>query len=246
MAPNAGPNVTPRPTVFASFKTPLIQSLWDILAGAAGESPASTDSTAVQEAGDATAAGAPAQDLFVLGLPASDNADQRLLRLSVEKDTSGLFFRLEARPKPAEPPPVEIEAISQRLGGIAGLLGILDRELASTKPISGDCLIAFHVAKSQWDCRHLGIPANPVTSGMIESSLASAISIQSIAFDLANGVSGLKKVIINSNDDGKQYDVYCQSSSLLSFAAGDFLAFASDLQALALKGFFSRLENTHA
>lgn len=240
MAQKAGLSVNPRPTVIASFKTPFLQGLWDVLANAAkaGEAPPEADSSAGAEATTAE------NSLFLLGLPAAGDVDQRLLRAIINREGNELTFQMEAKAKPAEPPPSDVVALSNAIGGITGLLNALQDGLADSGTLIGSNYITFGVDKSQWDCPHLGIRTQPITVGIVESSLASAISVDVIGFDLTSGVSGLKKIVID-NGDNTHYSVLCCSSAVLSFSEIDFGLSADGIQSLVTKGFFSLKEVGH-
>lgn len=240
MAQKAGLSVTPRPTVTASFKTPFVQNLWDVLAtvAKAGEAPPEADSSAGAEAETSE------DSLFVLGLPADGDVDQRLLRAIVNREDNELTFQLEAQAKPAEAPPPEVVAVSNAIGGIVGLLNALRDGLADSGTLIGSNTISFSVEKSKWSCPHLGLPARSVTEGIAESGLATAIAVDAIGFDLTSGVSGLKKVVI-SDFNSTDYFVSCYSNAVLSFADIDFGVSADGIQSLVTKGFFLLKEVGH-
>lgn len=232
--------MNPRPTVIASFKTPFVQGLWDVLAAAAkaGEAPPEADSSAGAEAETSE------DSLFVLGLPADGDVDQRLLRAIINREGNKLKFQLEAQAKPAEAPPSEVVVISEAIGGIPGLLQALQDGLADSGTLIGSNTITFVVEKSKWDCPHLSYPARPVTQDIAESGLASAIAVDAIGFDLTSGVSGLKKVLICNLDDA-HYFVSCSCHSVLSFSDIDCGLSADGIQSLVTKGFFSLKEVGH-
>jgi|JI6StandDraft_1071083.scaffolds.fasta_scaffold47881_2 hypothetical protein len=248
MALKAGQKVTPRPTVSASFKTPFIQSLWDILAQAeaAGdsasddaESPAATSESAAVDSATASEKTATGNEVFVIALPAEDSPDQRYIALRAVNRQTHVAYRLQVIPKPDGTPPLDIAAQSSQLSGVSGLLDVLDKQLAAEQPLISQFSISFNLPKSQYDC-----PSIISSPAIGNSELASKLTVNGIGFKFADGILGLRNTFIGEQSEDA-YSVFCDSKSTLSFLGYDLFSYADSVRALIKKSLFRQKDATH-
>ena len=241
--------MNPRPIVIASFKTPFIQSLWDILATAeaAGEPPSSDSEVAIaasQESGadstpEESGSSEPDAGILVIALPTEDSPDQRYIALSAVRRESSITYQLQVIIKPNEAPPENIIAESNHLGGISGLLSTLNTYLADHQPLIAHYAISFDVSKLQYDC-----PKIAMSPTIEDSEIAAKLIVNSIGFKFENGIHGLKSVMLGDKSK-ESFFVICDSKSTIQFKHNDLFCYADNVRSLIEKSFFKHKDTAN-